>query len=182
MERFVDEIMGDVPGCPEPTIKKKVLDAAIQFCNDTWIWQKRTPISIASGEASVLIPTPDNAMVAGLRNVEVSGVAFHGFTREVSQITLDDACSHDFVIDADVAFKPARNTTTLPDILLEDWFDAVASKAKVLLMIQPAKTWSNPVLAGSYETLYQGYVGTAKVESRRKNDITDMKVSMRPFI
>ncbi|MBI9090716.1 MAG: hypothetical protein JEZ12_15980 [Desulfobacterium sp.] len=182
MERFIDLILAEVPGCPEIIIKGKVLASAIRFCGESWIWQKPVTETVSIGDTSISLTLPEKTVVAGIKELTVDGRSFALYIREGNVLTLDEAATSGFDIKATIALKPARTTTVLPDTLCEDWYEGIEAGAKELLMIMPGKPWYNPELAGAYSRRYNGEVNAAKIKANQKNDITQNRVRMRPFV
>jgi hypothetical protein len=62
---------------------------------------------------------------------------------------------------ATAVLKPARAGTAGPDVLYEDWLEAIAHGAKWKLMALPKKEWSDPDLAGYHEKEFRKGINKA---------------------
>ena len=65
-QSFLPEVMPHVQGAPEPQVVNAVRDAAVEFCERSWVWIADTaPIGVTAGTADYAIVSPDsNAAIA----------------------------------------------------------------------------------------------------------------------
>ncbi|MCP4116465.1 MAG: hypothetical protein GY737_13855 [Desulfobacteraceae bacterium] len=137
---------------------------------------------MSTGDETVTLVIPEKTVVAGVKEVRVNDRTFSAYTRNGVVITLDDVATGDFDLVATIALKPSRGATALDDTICEDWYEGIEAGAKELLMIMPGKPWYNPELAGAHNRHYLGKVHEAKIKVNQKNDTTQNRVRMRPFI
>lgn len=76
---------------------------------------------------------------------------------------------------------PARDATSLPDLLYDDWFEGVESLAKSNLMLMPGKDWYQPQLAKINYGKYLEDVGNAKIKARKVNDQSSLMIQQRSW-
>jgi len=181
MDRFIDNVMPQVKGCPQALIKVELLRAAIQFCKDSWIWQQDEEKEVLEDGDTITITLETGSEIAGMQ-ILLDGVEFIEYTRADNVVTLDDAVTSDTTFNVTSMLRPTRAATSLPDLLYNEWFEAIESKAKAELMLMPGKPWSDSQLAGINQKKYLHELGEAKIKARKVNDQTDLRVFMRPFI
>lgn len=69
------------------------------------------------------------------------------------------------ILTLSAALKPDRKATQLPDILFDDYADALALGAASRLLMLPDKAFSNPQLAAVYATQYAQERATAQLRA-----------------
>jgi len=165
MQRFVNDIITQVPGCPKYAIKQAVLQTAIQFCNDSLIWQLAGEETVSSGSATMTLDTATDSQIADCY-IFFNGLLYTDYTRSSATVTLYDAVTADTDFDTISFLKPTEDAVDLPDILYHDWFDGIAAGAKSRLQMQPEKKWTSLKLATINYTLYSAKLSKAKVKAR----------------
>ncbi len=181
MDRFIDYVMPQVPGCPQPLIKQELLRVAIAFCTDSWIWQLDEEHEVLDGNSTITLSVTSGAAATGCQ-ISIDGSGFNKYTRSGATVTLDDAVTVDTTFDTTVFLKPTRAATSLPDILYNDWFDAIESGAKAALMMMPGKKWTLPEISMVNQSKYLHGLGEAKIKARRTNSQTRLLVNQRTFV
>jgi hypothetical protein len=78
-----------------------------------------------------------------------------------------------------VAYKPTRTTTTVDDVLFEDYAEVIAHGAKARLFMSPGKTYTNPQLAVAAMDQFGRGVNTARQRAVRGHVRSDLSVQMR---
>lgn len=181
MDRFLNDILPQVPGCPGALVKNEVRRSAIEFCDDSWIWQDRSEYTVPADHDEITLAIPAGSAIAGVQ-MAVDKAGFNEYTRSGTTITLDHAGTDSTVFKVTVFLKPARDADSLPDFLYEDWFEAIESRAKYELMNMPGKKWFSPNLAVINQRKYLKHLGQAKIQARKTNDQTRLMVKQRFFV
>ena len=181
MDRFIDYVMPQVPGCPQPLIKQELLRVAIEFCTDTWIWQLDEEHEVLDGNSTITLSVTSGAAVTGCQ-ISIDGDGFNEYTRSGVTVTLDEAMTADTTFDTTVFLKPTRAAADLPDILYNDWFDAIESGTKAVLMEMPGKKWTSPRIAMVNYKKYRYGIGEAKIRAKKTNSQTRLSVGQRAFV
>ncbi len=160
------EVVLELPGCPLVIIEPELKRSAISFFNDTKTWRVADSPTLLAGESSVALPLlPDTALVevisvmykgepmepTSLEAVmlsPVSGTSPCRFYEQDSVIHLDPKPANldDVPVDVLIAIKPNRNSTELPDLIVDQYFDCISKGALARLTSMPEKRWSNPQL------------------------------------
>jgi len=182
MERFVNDILSECPGCPDIIIERKVLQAAILFCNDSWVWQEKITANVVKDSTGTAITPFNDATIAGIISSTVNSRPFTAFKLASGYLTFDEAATEDFTLDLVVAIKPARDVPALEDIFYDDWYEGISAGAKSSLMMMQGKPWFNPELSMFYGKEYRGVMVEAKMAGAQKNDVVANQIKMRPFI
>ncbi|WP_300456630.1 hypothetical protein [Desulfobacula sp.] len=181
MDRFIDHVIPQTPGCPKSLMKIELLRGAIEFCRDSHIWQIDAETEVLADASTITLTIADESTVTGCR-LSISSKAFNQYTRSGVTVTLDNAVTSDTTFEVTTFLKPDRAATGLPDILYDDWFEAIESYAKYSLMMMPEKTWSNPQLARINYSKYLEDLGSAKIKAMQTNDQTRLMVQQRSFV
>ena len=64
------------------------------------------------------------------------------------------------------AFAPSRASTTVADVLFEDWVEEIAAGAVSRLLMMPGQPFSAPALAGAYRAQFDVGVRSAAILAR----------------
>lgn len=78
-----------------------------------------------------------------------------------------------------IALKPSRASTTIDDVIFEDYAEVIGAGAKARLMISPGKPYSNPQGAVALLGLYQSGLNVARQRAVRGYMRTDARVTLR---
>jgi hypothetical protein len=183
-DKFLDEVMPEVPGVTLAQAKNAIRNAAIEFCRRSWCWT--LPLDAFDIEANVAdydLETPANASVI----VEILIMYYNGkqidpATRgELEALHKDyrtvtgmprkflrnspDTISFYPVPTADeaaamtgtVALAPSRTSSGIEKFIFENWLEVIAHGAKAKLFVMNNVPWRNPQLG----TYHQGYFDSA---------------------
>ncbi len=180
MERFVSNILPYVPGCPEVLIKAETLRVATEFCRKTHIWQEVEESTATEGDETITL-SPASGDVVGVK-VQINEREISDYTLSGVTVTLEDELSEDDEIKVTLYLTPERDATELPDILYNDWLEAISAGVRSRLMLMPEKPWSNPNMVMIHAQTYQHQTGQALLLARKKNVREPMRMQLRPWI
>lgn len=82
----------------------------------------------------------------------------------------------------EVILKPDKTCTTLPDLLWNNWEQAIADGAKGILLGQNAQPWFNPQLAGVWMSAFERKIEEAKAVRYHGYNARPSSVNMREWI
>ncbi len=181
MDRFIDYVMPQVPGCPKPLIKIELLRTAILFCTDSWIWQVDAEKEVLASADEITLSVESLSEITGCQ-ISLDGTAVNEYTRSGVTVTLDNAVTVDTTFDTTSFLKPTRAATALPDILYNNWFDAIEAGTKARLMAMPGKKWTDPNMSKMNQRIYLSGLSQAKIKARKTNDQTRLMVTQRMFV
>ena len=174
MDRFVNEILTQVPGCTKYAIKQAVLQTAIRFCEDSLIWQLAGEETVSAGSSTMTLDTESDSQIAHCY-IFLNKELYKAYSRSGEAVTLYEAVTVDTDYDTISFLKPTEDATALPNILYHDWFDGISVGAKSRLQLQPGKKWTSLSLATINNELYQRNLNRARVLARETGVYTEFK-------
>lgn len=78
-----------------------------------------------------------------------------------------------------VALKPTRTSTSIEDVIFEDYAEVIASGALYRLMASPGKAYTNPDLAVVHKSLFEQGVNTARSRMIHGHVRSNLQVKLR---
>ncbi|MGD9826545.1 hypothetical protein [Desulfobacter sp.] len=182
MDRFVNSILSQAPGCPRSVIKQHVLKAAIRFCSETWVWQLKEDCLVLKGAVDVILSAPEDAAITGILEFKLNGRDFQLYSRSGAVVSFDAPIFEDGIINITKAFIPMRDASALPDILHDEWFEGVEAGALFSLRSMPEKPWTDSGGVRTALSVFYSEIGKAKIRARLKNDVAGTRVKSVRFI
>lgn len=169
-------------GVPPEIALDAVRKTAIDFCQQTSIWEYEAGFKTQYNVRDYPIRVPDGTRLASMKWVEFNGnrltprtgtnQTFCGYgysfvmqgkdTLWVSPTPVDTTCS-DYVAYG-AALKPSQNACEIPDFLIEDYNDALTSGAAYRLFQIPKQDWSNAALAMVNAREYSRLIARARLQ------------------
>lgn len=203
---FARHLRISAPTCPEPIILDLVLRAAILFCRQSGIARLRDTLSTADGTYlynlnTLLAALPSGYRVVNIRTVSLNGVELIPSSRDgamLTDTTVKSQPSH-YTMDSDgvlrltptpdgvyslvvdAAITPGRTSTTVPDVLENEWFDGVLNLARYYMFDMPGAAWFNPQLAAVYNQLGLKEAQDARVMNETGRTKLGLAVRARSF-
>lgn len=203
---FLPHFMVELPGCSVPLAMQTLVRVAHEFCQRTLVWDEvQDPFRLVSGLRDYDLEVPTGAAVAMVREVWMGNRLLRPTTMPALQLVLpawqtatssapafynlaaDRLAISFFPIPSGaitvpvvmrVAYVPANNATSLPDVLGTQYLDAICAGVKSRLMAMPAMTWSQPPLVPFYREQFERGIDQAKAESL--HDRAQGAVGVRP--
>ncbi|MDP2346717.1 MAG: hypothetical protein Q8N34_03215 [Gammaproteobacteria bacterium] len=183
-ERVTDEI----PDAYNDLVDRHVLDTCIAFCVYTRIWHMRmTPMSSIANLPQYKLRVPANTKLAAVIELRYNGQKLDpvidsdldastpnwetrtGTPRQYTMIDQDtvrligiptEALTN--ALTGSIAIKPARNATTVGEILWEDWAESITHGAKARLFAMKNEDWFDAAAARRHEDEYKVAADKAK--------------------
>ena len=209
---FLSRLMPSVNGCPEPLARQSVLDAAIEFCEETGVVRVTTdPTYLQAGTASYTVDLPTYQKVVTVQRAwygpreliavpdsQVANVAAY-----VAEAPTDAAQEPVYFVEsvpgevtlyptpgagatAPVVFrastKPMRSATLVENVLYEDWIDPIVAGAMARLHAIPDTPFFNPTASGYQASLFRLGINRARSEAIRGRVRTSVSVARRAFV
>lgn len=78
-----------------------------------------------------------------------------------------------------VALKPTRSSTSVEDVIFEDYLEVIGYGAKARLMFMPNKPWTDLNNAGTNKILFEQGVNTARQRANRGHTRSNLSVRLR---
>ena len=82
----------------------------------------------------------------------------------------------------EVILKPSKTCTTLPDLLWDNWDQAIAMGARGILLGQNAQPWFNPQLAGVWINAFERKINEGKTVRYHGYNARPSQVKMREWV
>lgn len=201
---FIPRVKPEISGGVDTVIIRYIRDAAIEFCDRSWYWrQDLTPINTLAGTSTYTVAPPVDSVISEILTVKHNDIPLKPSieadldasnpkwrTEQAEQAERWTATARDSVtlyaapsvsatgtIKIKAVLKPSQTATTLPNSLYDNYLNAIAAKAKSLLMAMPGETWSNPERSDYYQAIFEKGVSDAKVSAIKGYNRTTMSMT-----
>ncbi len=181
------EIVPEVMGCPSPMIDHAIRRAAAEFCEKSTAWREALPnITLTDGVAEYDLDLPADSRLVVIRDKEVrlngnvlnpitnpadmnptrTGIPSHYAQRSHSAIILwpTPNSADGAVLTIYATLAPSHSAATLPDILVDRYYEAIAEGAKAILKRMPNQPWSDAARAADHYQLFKTKTAEARIE------------------
>ena len=188
---WYDEVLTDVPGVPQNVAFNAIRNAAIEFCDRSWVYRVMlAPISTVADIAEyALSPGADLKPAKVIRAWHDDVEIFPQTTQELSlryaQWTSEEGTPQWFTqrkpesvilvpiptaaltdgLDIELAIKPARSATGILDEIYEKYLEEISYGAKFKLFTMKSKPWSDPAHAAAWKAAFDEAIGKAKIDA-----------------
>jgi hypothetical protein len=190
---YLPQVLPHVPLCPQPIAVEAVRNSAIEFCEETWVWQADQEYTIAPGDPSNDLDDEDQGIVhkilharatgdggelepkapewcdryfPGWRQGEHTGRPLHYTQVRSSAFLVVPVPTVETTLYLTVALKPTLSSAQGVDELRNDYYEEIAAGAVARLTAMLKKPWSDPSAAKAYGNLYND--GKAIARSRHQ--------------
>lgn len=190
---FTPELVLQLPGCPDPVVEYHLLRVARDFCTRTSCWRDTFPTITAQDDTlTYFLDTSESKteMVRALSltvNDVLQWAAMDppedqeqpqypaerppfSINSDGDQITLEEQPDGDIVVSG--SMRPSLAATTLPDLLLNEYLEAIRAGTLARLQVIPGKPWTNAQLgmfnAGEYQRLCNSAANRAATGNTRR--------------
>lgn len=206
LNQFLPRLLVYVPACSDPLAMQALLDSAIEFCEKTGVISARLdPIYLTPNTTEYELESPlastEVFLVtkAQLDGQDVTPIMAEQVTLDAPRVarpdklyvTLNADCTSTVTINAlpdqqyqltmEVFLRPSRSATSVPDVLLTQWVDAVVSGALAKLYMVPGQPFSSPDLAQYYESRTARLTHNARITASYGGVRGGMSVKQRPL-
>jgi hypothetical protein len=169
-DRLVNELQVKLVGSTINLLRLEIWNMLNDFCRESWAWRETIQTTLTAGEDTYAITPVGTEIVAALSvdhdTLDLTGVAY-----EFGTITLYTAPSAADVAAGDlntvVALAPAINTGSdienlIPADMWSKHHKAFVNGVLAMMMVQPAKPYSNPQLAAYHQRVYKAECAVAR--------------------
>jgi hypothetical protein len=206
--QFFDDVLPEVPGCPNALAEKHIKNACIDFITRTEILRKTVSALDHPGGASAMSLTSVDFVSATEKVVSVLAVWVNDkplTVYSVEQIQEEwpnwmerigepvyavqegtalwlvpsPAAALTNVIRVRVSYSPNESSTSLPDAVFEAYREQIAFGAKGRLLAIPKKPWSDPSIAGEYLRSYSRTIDAVAIKAGRGGRTAPMRTTPR---
>lgn len=192
LDTLLNRIVPFAPGLSDLVAKQYMLVAARKFCEDTLAVSQDIALTTSSQENALTAPADlelcgilritsngrtvwaksGRALDAALGTIDystlpASSAPTTAVPRGQTGFVFVPAPSTPQSVVVTSAVKPALTATTVPDVLVSRWYEALISGALAELMVLPGQSYTNVALAAIHEAKYKAKRNEARI---RLND------------
>lgn len=199
LEDFLPDIQPHLPGCPEGVTLNAIRNSCIRFCTDTWLIRENLAaidVVINVDEYTMTAASQSDNVIVGMVNIlydekplarvteEELDIADVGWrtntttgvpnmvTSPKPDIILLNRIPEESITGGmivRVATKPTSTTSTVDDLLLDDWTEGIKYGALQELYEIPGKGWSDMKQALWYGKRFNFEIQRGKARIRMGN-------------
>ena len=181
-DQFYDQVLPLVKGCGVEMAKAKIIDAAIEFCQETRVWKADHAAidAVANQKTYDFVPPVANTKVerierawydgkeilpkteAELRELYANwpteaGTPLYYLQEGLESVRLVPYPTASLVgaLVMKVSLRPSQAATGIDTTIWERYIDEIAAGALALLFAIPDKPWTNPAQVSFYGGMYE---------------------------
>jgi hypothetical protein len=189
---WLKDLSADVPGAPKTTLESALRSVIRSFCETTQLYIRAlSPISIVANTATYTLTPPSNTSIVMVEHAMCQDQPIYPESADMldrgTENWRDQEASgqHQYMADSEkvlrlryiptenvanglevwVSLKPSATTDTVPDFIVEDYYEAILDAAKAKLFKMTNKPWTNVEASEFFRTEYHEKRSVAK---RRK--------------
>lgn len=211
ISKFMSRVITDVPGAPDDKVREAVIDAAVDFCEETRVWNEiQDAVATINGVDEYEFDLPSGARPIAVEEIWCGTNRLVPITMKDLQLVMPDwqtavgpaprfynsAFDWDtfriYPKPADVtgaalriqgSFQPTDASEILPDVLWNRYREAVCSGAKARLLMMPKNvaTWSDPAMAAIHSNIFAEGKSTARIHVAEAGVKSNLTVTPRRF-
>ena len=192
LTQWYDRVAAGLRLCPNPLIKKELIDVLRFFCKETCLWYEQLEdIDTVAEQASYAL-TSSNGDVASIRRAELSGVRLDPTSETVLDRESTDwrtkiGAVDSYFMGADrnirlvykpvdavtdglavwVNLMPLLTATEVEDFIFNDYRDIITLGTRARLLAHPDRPWSAPAAAMAYEEKFMAQVDEVKRDANQ---------------
>lgn len=202
---LLNEVLPEVPGCPDVTAERAIRDSAIEFFDATLAYKvDQGPVSLTPN-----VPTIDLSIPAGTRLVQLlraqlgrrrltaitreqlmtSGTAWqtdvgmptavvYGTDSSIRLLPIPDRTPEEQLF-LHFAVTPSRGSAQVSAALGERYFREIVAGAKSRLMLMLQKDWSNEKMGVAYRNMYERMISEACLTEAQDRIAAQTRVRLR---
>jgi hypothetical protein len=182
---LVAEILTESNGAPEIIIERVLRNTAIDFLNDTELWQARVSFPSVESQAEYSLTVDPGQTILKLTYCAFDGKELlqtvphrqfgeHGrpefyFLRDDKVHLRPNTVPDGKNIEVEVIYRPNRVSVAIPTAIADKWFEVIQYGALSRLLMMAATPWYNPQRAQLYTLQYEDGKLEAIREGKRLN-------------
>lgn len=179
---FLPRVLAHIDGIDTDMVSTYIMDSIIQFLRDTKIMTEIVCINLDPCIDSYKLHTKN-------RISEVLSVRFFSNGTQLPTKAVDYRVNDDILyiniypstfkikVELELAVAPARDSDQVPDVLYEEWIDAITALTLSKLYLMTDNEWYNPQAANNQMIQYQQLVRQARFTNITKHKPFQMKLS-----
>lgn len=209
LDVFLTRLMPHVPTCPRPLARQAIVDAAVDFCNETGVITYTTdPTLTEVGVDTYYLDLPKYTTVERIQRAWLDGaplgigpLAMHDNVRSYQAVPGDQNGTPRYVtvrepdtvalipapdkadtpLVLSVITRPTQDAKQLDDQLFFRWRDGVIAGAIVRICTTPGQSYSDANRAAMAQGNWMTQLNRARIEARRGPLGGSLSVRMNPF-
>jgi hypothetical protein len=204
VDEFLPGVLPLVIGCPIPTAREALVNAAILFCEDSHVVQETLDaFTTEPGEARYELDPPSQQRTARILRVTVDGreigmyplaqapkaqqhrsrptVAYTAMEDGVLEMVLYPTPDAEYEISVEAALRPNRNATRVNSVLYQEWYEAICHGAVHKIAAIPNQSFSSDAVSGRALMMFLRETSKAKNESYKGKVRASLTVRPRKF-
>lgn len=206
---FYPLILPEVPGCPDITVQKALVMAAIDFCRETLAWTEvQDALPLVNNVQDYEIDVPSGAYLVtvrdvwiGSRRLQPKGLSdmytalpdwqtaatnmpmFYNQAVDRGSLRLypmpGNITTEALVVRA--AYAPLVSATSIPDFIGQRHMDVLCSGAKARLLLMSTAVWANQAAGMYHKQIFDDGVIKSRIEEAHDRVRGSISVSPRRF-
>lgn len=187
---FIPRIQAAISGIDVEMAAQYIVDAAISFARDSRVLQDTISISLIHGQDSYRIDTPYtiSEVVSSRSYLDTPCEIFASRVADID-VYVDEGVLYvsptpaegqvSGAVELIVAMAPKRSASTLPEVLYEDWAEAITFLALAKLYLLPDASWYNLGASRENNAWYKQMLITAKMSNITKHKPLSVRLAPR---
>ena len=182
VEDFYRRVSHVARGCPSEVLRGAVAQAAREFCERTWMWESALEAIVTQEGVRDYRTFAPGADILAIKSATLDGTQIKFTTPDRATIRLWDEPKEGSELVLTVILAPSTESKEIPAFLALDWPEAVASRARAILLDMPGTDWFQPQLSDKYRLEFERlWVPRARVETAHRQG-RPLSVQKRRFI
>ena len=184
VDKFLPRIQSSIDGIDTDMAISYIMDAVIQFCRESQLIRRVKCINLECCTTSYPLEVSPNERLSELMAVRVfsNGCAIE---QEVNYYIDNDVLyvhetphMNGLTLEVEYTVVPKRDSTVIPEVIYEDWVNAVTHLAFSGLYSLGDMEWANLTVADYHARQYQTYLRQARFHTITKHK--PIKMKLRP--
>lgn len=206
LSSLLDRVHDELPSVPEALALRALSDATREFCTRTHAWQAPVPrVTLREGRRQYQLYPDIGLQVVALKEVRyndrrLTAVPVEKLRRafttpqsaeptayaqtSATSLELAAPASSEGRLTVLAALTLALNSveSELPDVLVDEWGEAIASGAKSRLVRQASQPWYAPDAAVIYSVPFYTAINEAKLRTMTSLGQAELQIEMRGWV
>lgn len=203
---FTADLIAEAAGCPPLTAEDAVRRAAIEFFVRSYVWRHMVKVSLSATDtagktATVACDLPTGSEIERVLWVKADGLTIRpargrhvdkaGQLGRVAELVLYQPAAADIElypvsqravsIEIELALKPMRAATEVPDELGSEWREAIIWGGKARLFSQAGQPWTDMDAAALASGWFEDEISRAKVLMARGRSTRALEMRVPAF-
>ena len=153
--------------CTKILIERELLRAARLFFQRTQVWRKPMVVAVAAGQTEGEFDLSKDEQFVVLLSVRNRGggapLPKKAYSASTTHLRLTCPPAQTFLTDCVVAIKPSLASDSLPDALIEEYGEFIASGAVEALLEMPGTAWFDPNMGARHGQKFRSAITSTRI-------------------